>query len=136
MYIEIPNLLLGLELWPSCDGRINLHGTLSLYTIRTMPTHSESPYSDGEGGRVEQHLSVGGKEGDEFVQGLLVVHGEQLVRLVQDKHLTLAHVGNALLHQVYDATGSGYYHMDWRGGEGGREREREREYSLPNTTCT
>ena len=92
----------------------------------SMHTHSESPYSDGEGGRVEQHLSVGGKEGDELVQGLLVVHGEQLVSLVQDKHLTLAHVSNALLHQVYDTTRSGYDHMDCR-REGERERRRERE---------
>ena len=94
-----------------------------------MHTHSESPYSDGEGGRVEQHLSVGGKEGDELVQGLLVVHGEQLVSLVQDKHLTLAHVSNALLHQVYDTTRSGYDHMDCREreGEGRRARERKRE---------
>ena len=106
-----------------------------------MHTHSESPYSDGEGGRVEQHLSVGGKEGDELVQGLLIVHGEQLVSLVQDKHLTLAHVGNTLLHQVYDTTRSGYDHMDCRergererrervGGRGRERRERGREKSI------
>ena len=45
-------------------------------------TYGESSNGDREGGGVEEHLSVGGKEGDEFIESLLVVHGEKFVCLV------------------------------------------------------
>ena len=71
-------------------------------------TYSESSYGDGECRGEEENLSVRGKIGDEFVQRLLVVHGEQFVCFVQYKHPTLTHVGNPLLHEVDDPTRRGH----------------------------
>ena len=46
-------------------------------------THSEALDVHGEGGREEKDLPVAGHEGDELVESMLVVHGQELVRLVQ-----------------------------------------------------
>ena len=74
--------------------------------------YGESSYGDGEGCGEEQDLSVTGQEGEEPVQRVLVVHGEQLVRLVQHQHVTLAGVGYPFLQQVQQATWRGYNDMD------------------------
>ena len=69
----------------------------------------------GEGGGEEEDLPVAGHEGDELVQSSLVVHGEEFVGLVENKHLALTGVGDAFLQQVQQPAWGGHYHMDWRG---------------------
>ena len=81
--------------------------------ISSVNAHHETSDGGGKGGRVEQDLSVRGEIRDDLVQWLLVVHGEQLVRLIQHQYLTLAHVGYALLYEVQDTTGSGHYDMNY-----------------------
>ena len=51
----------------------------------------------GEGGGEEEDLPVAGHEGDELVQSSLVVHGEEFVSLVENKHLALTGIGYAFL---------------------------------------
>ena len=80
--------------------------------LQIEPTHHKPSNTSGECGRVEEDLSVGGKERDEPVQWLLVVHGKELISLIKDQNLTLAHVSDALFHQVNDTARSSNYHVD------------------------
>ena len=59
--------------------------------------HGEALDVVGEGGGEEEDLPVAGHEGDELVQSSLVVHGEEFVSLVENKHLALTGIGNAFL---------------------------------------
>ena len=61
---------------------------------------------------VEQNLATLRKEADNLVEHPLEVLTEQLVRLVQDEHLAVAHVGHLLLHQVQDPAGGGDHQVN------------------------
>ena len=72
----------------------------------------EGLHSQGEGSAVEQNLATLGQEADDLVQHPLEVLAEQLVRLIEDEHLAVTHVGHLLLHQVQDPAGSGDHQVN------------------------
>lgn len=62
-------------------------------------------------GRVEENLTIGRQVGDDRVEHVLEVLGEELVSLVHDEHRARVHDGEALLHEVENATGRGDDHV-------------------------
>lgn len=64
-----------------------------------------------ESSRVEKDLSVGREIGDDRVEHVLEVLGEELVGLVHDEHGARVHDGEALLHEIEDTAWRGDDHV-------------------------
>lgn len=60
---------------------------------------------DGEGGREEEDLALGGAEREQLLNGLLDLRGEELVGLVHDDVVAVGEVGDLAVGEVLDAAG-------------------------------
>ena len=91
----------------------------------TLEAYCEISDVDGEGSRKEEDLSITRHEGYQLVEGVLVVHGEELVCLVQYQHVTLTGVGYTLLQEIQQSARCSHNDMDCE-REGGKRGERGR----------